>query len=308
MPSSSGTPSAATGRAHERPQLGLPRVREIREARPDRVVVGTEQRRPAGQVEVVADHHQRARRVAGLTPPAALVSTIVRAPSRPISSTGSTTSARRVALVQVQPALEAGDRHALEAAQQQAAGVTRCRRRRPAGQVGEGDGGDVRQRVGDAAEAGAEDQAERGTRSDRARTAASSSSRRAAQGDEARLSAHARPRSTTKCPERPPRILSHLDVIAVLKAPGCPSGQEKDRVRAGPPGQRGYPPTLRPLAPNPSTVPRPCGQPVDNSRRVPDARVGAPGLPDSKRPRPRGPGSSELPNEGTRISRPRVRP
>jgi hypothetical protein len=79
-----------------------------------RVGVRPEQRRPAGQVEVVRDHHERPGPVDGSTPPAAFVRTTIRAPSRWNSSTGWTTRPGIVALVHVEPALEHHDRRPAE--------------------------------------------------------------------------------------------------------------------------------------------------------------------------------------------------
>ena len=97
---------------------------------------------------------------AGLTPPAALVSTIVVAPGRPINSFRLDHTQRRQAFVHVQPALEADDRDARHAPEQQAAGMSGCGGRRPTRQIREVDRHRFFDRVRNAAQSGAEDQAD----------------------------------------------------------------------------------------------------------------------------------------------------
>ena len=98
---------------------------------------------------------------AALTPPAALVSRIRGAPSRPMSRTGWTTRPARMAFVEVQATLEADDRHARRSSpSEQPAGMARRRGRRPAGQLGERDGHRRFEPLGQAAEPGAQDDAE----------------------------------------------------------------------------------------------------------------------------------------------------
>ena len=63
-----------------------------------------------------------------------------------------------MALVQVQPTLEADDRRRVQVTQQQSAGMTGRRGRRPTRQLAEWDRGDPGQRVGQAAQAGSQDQ------------------------------------------------------------------------------------------------------------------------------------------------------
>ena len=88
-----------------------------------------------------------------LMPPAALVSRIWLRAEAAHEQHRLDDQPLGVALVQVQAALEADDRHALELAEQQPAGVARRRRGRPTGQLGEWHGCTSVERVGQAAQA-----------------------------------------------------------------------------------------------------------------------------------------------------------
>ncbi len=77
-----------------------------------------------------------------------------------MSRTGWTTRPRGMALVEMQATLEADDRHAPDLAQQQPAGMARRRGRRPAREVGERDDHRRFEPPGQAAEPGAQDDAE----------------------------------------------------------------------------------------------------------------------------------------------------
>ena len=93
----------------------------------------------------------------GSRPPAAFVRTTIRAPSRLEQQHRLDDQPGVVALVQVEAALEHDHGAAAETPEEQPPGVARRRRGRPAGQLGERDRDRVLELVGEAAEAGAED-------------------------------------------------------------------------------------------------------------------------------------------------------
>ena len=97
----------------------------------------------------------------GSSPPAALVSTTILAPSGMEQQHRLDDEARVVALVEVEAALEHHDGRPGERAQQQAPGMPRGGRGRPAGQVRERDRDRVLQVVGQAAQPGAQDDPDR---------------------------------------------------------------------------------------------------------------------------------------------------
>ena len=145
------------------------------------------------------------------------MSTSTRAPSRPISSAGSTTWTRVETLVHVEPALETGDRHALEGAQQQPTRVPGRRCGRPARQLRERDRRPGRRR-GRRAHRGRSRAPARpaARRSVRARTARSSSSRRGRRdaGPGTLIGLCGMPPDTTNARRDPSDLTSRLDVIS----------------------------------------------------------------------------------------------
>ena len=135
-PSASSTPSAAPAAWRRARSRGLQAsVRSVNRG-PSSSALRPDERVPAGQVDVVAHDHERAR-------PERRIEAAGRVGQHDDpwprgawnSSTGWTTRPGCVALVEVEAALEHHDRPAAEAAEQQPPGVTGRRGGRPAGQV-----------------------------------------------------------------------------------------------------------------------------------------------------------------------------
>jgi hypothetical protein len=149
-------------------QLPVVEVEQRREARPDRLVVGPDERVEALQVDVVGDGDEapgaglRAQRAGGVGEQQGLG-------SQPPERAHRRRHGRRVdALVDVRAPAQAGDRHAVEHTQRERAGVARDRAGAEAGQLGVGDRDRVGELVGQRAEARAEHEPEPRTEARRA--------------------------------------------------------------------------------------------------------------------------------------------
>ena len=158
-------------RVEASPEVGVPGIGQVGEARADAIGVGTEQWVEPGQVEVVGERHQGARRPGGVDAPSRVGE---QDPWRAESSheqDGLDHETRGMAFIQMQTTLEADDRHAPDLAQEQPAGMPRRRGRRPAREICERDDHRRLEPLGQAAEPGAQDDAEAwdqvGARTDR---------------------------------------------------------------------------------------------------------------------------------------------
>ncbi len=141
-------------------EVRIPGIGQVREPRADAVGVDAQQRAQAGQVEVVGERHQRARR------PGCVDTTGGIGEQDPWRTEATheqhrlDDEARWVAFVAVQPPLEADDRQPGDGPQQEAACVAGRGGSRPAGQVSEGDGDRALDAAGQSAEPRAQDDAE----------------------------------------------------------------------------------------------------------------------------------------------------
>ena len=156
-------------RAAARAQLRVVGVAQAREARADRVVVRAGERVDAEHVDVVADRHQRARaRPRRRSEPAALVTNSASAPGAPSARAPGRASRRgRRPRRRARGPAGTATGSAGQRAERERAGVAGDARLREVRQLGVGDRDGVLERVGDRAEAGAEDDPEprRGARS-----------------------------------------------------------------------------------------------------------------------------------------------
>ena len=160
MPSSNGTPSARPAAWSRSRRRGLQTsVRSVKRG-PISSAFGPEERRPAGQVEVVGDDHQRPGAVGRVHAAGRVGQDHDRRAEPAEQQHRLDDQAGVVALVEVEPALEHDDRDATEPTEEQAADVAGRRRGRPAGQVRERDRDGVLEVVGQAAEPRAEHDAD----------------------------------------------------------------------------------------------------------------------------------------------------
>ena len=138
-------------------QAGRPGVGHVREALADRWRIRADQRVLAGQVEVVADHHQRSGPERRIEPAGRIREHDHARAEAAEQQHRLDDEPRRVALVEVEAALEHDDGLAAERPEQQPADVARGRRGRPARQLVERDGDGVLEIVGEAAQPRAQD-------------------------------------------------------------------------------------------------------------------------------------------------------
>jgi len=145
------------GRFEELPaQPRRPGFGHVREAEPDRIGVRADERVAAGEVDVVADEHQRPRAEARVEA-AGGVGQQDRTRAQAFEEEYRLDDeAGVVALVEVEPPLEHDDGPLLQRTQQQPAGMAGGGRGRPARHVREGNRLDVPELVGQAAQARAE--------------------------------------------------------------------------------------------------------------------------------------------------------
>ena len=162
MPSARATSSASPAAWSAGPQPRAPGVGHVVEARPELVRVAADERRPPGQVDVVGHDHQRARAERRIEPAGRVGQDDDPRAEGMEQQDRLDDEARVVALVQVEAALEHDHGPPAEAAQQQPADVARRGRRRPARQVAERDGDRILEVVGQAAQTGAQDDADLG--------------------------------------------------------------------------------------------------------------------------------------------------
>jgi hypothetical protein len=153
-----GLPRAVEGG----PQPRAPRVGHVVEARTELVGVAPEEGRPAGQVDVIGHDHQRARAERGIQPAGRVGQDDDPRAEGVEEQDRLDDEPRVVALVQMEPALEHDHGPPAERAEEQPADVPGCGRRRPAGQIAERDGHRIVEVVGQAAQAGAQDDADLG--------------------------------------------------------------------------------------------------------------------------------------------------
>ena len=140
MPSASGTPSAAAGGVQPLAQAGAPGVGQVREARPELVGVRADERAPAGQVDVVAHDHQRARPEARVEPARRRWSGRRSGHRAALnSSTGWMTSPGSLPSYRWKRPWSMTTTRPPSRPSEQAAGVARRRRGRPAGELRERD-------------------------------------------------------------------------------------------------------------------------------------------------------------------------
>ena len=152
-------PASSAARRASVAQVRVVGPRHVGEAQADRVVVRPGQRARAGEVQVILDQHDLAGlRTRDRARPAALVTTSRSAPEPPQQAHGERDVRGRPALVEMQPALHQRHPPAVQPADHQPPGMPRRGGDRKAGDLAIGDRDRRLDRLGEPAEAGAQDQ------------------------------------------------------------------------------------------------------------------------------------------------------
>ena len=133
-------------------------VRHVGEADAEAVVIGADQRIRSLQIDVVADHDQRALRVAEIDASGGVGEDDGANAHACEDADGEGDFLRGISFIEMHAALHGGDGYVAGVADDHASGVADGGRARERGDLGVGDAGGVGERVGEAAEAGAEDE------------------------------------------------------------------------------------------------------------------------------------------------------